>query len=85
MASCKLRGKTPKPSERLQKELRRMHDTGEYSISNLGELFDVVRHASAPEPVKGQAPCVARAASFRRAVSSHVLRCGPHHAAFPIP
>src|SRR4051794_13615621 len=32
-ARGKLRGKRPKLSERQQRELRRMHDTGEYSIS----------------------------------------------------
>lgn len=42
-AKGKLRGKKPKLSERQQNELRRMHDTGEYSISDLGELFDVSR------------------------------------------
>src|ERR1700710_2238867 len=35
----KLRGKQPKLSDKQQKELRRMHDTGEYSISDLAELF----------------------------------------------
>jgi predicted DNA-binding protein YlxM (UPF0122 family) len=39
----KLRGKKPKLSERQQKELRRMHDTGEYSVSDLSELFSVSR------------------------------------------
>ena len=42
-AKGKLRGKTPKLSDRRQNELRRMHDTGEYSISDPGELFDVSR------------------------------------------
>jgi DNA invertase Pin-like site-specific DNA recombinase len=42
-ARGKLRGKRPKLSERQQKELRRMHDTGEYSISDLAELFSVSR------------------------------------------
>lgn len=42
-AKGKLRGKKPKLSERQQKELRRMYDTGEYSISELGELFSVSR------------------------------------------
>lgn len=37
----KLRGKKPKLSERQQKELRRMHDTGDYSISDLAELFSI--------------------------------------------
>src|SRR5215218_7177413 len=39
----KLRGKQPKLSEKQQKELRRMHDTGDYSISDLAELFSVAR------------------------------------------
>ena len=39
----KLRGKQPKLSDKRQKELRRMHDTGEYSISDLAELFAVSR------------------------------------------
>lgn len=42
-ARGKLKGKQPKLSERQQKELRRMHDTGEYSISDLSELFSVSR------------------------------------------
>ena len=39
----KLRGKQPKLSDRQQRELCRMHATGEYSISNLAELFTVSR------------------------------------------
>lgn len=42
-AKGKLRGKQPKLSDKQQKELRRMHDTGTYSISDLGELFGVSR------------------------------------------
>lgn len=42
-AKGKLRGKKPKLSERQQKELRRMHDTGDYSISDLAELFSISR------------------------------------------
>ena len=42
-AKGKLRGKKPKLSYRQQKELRRMHDTGEYSISDLAELFSISR------------------------------------------
>lgn len=42
-AKGKLRGKQPKLSDRQQKELRRMHDTGDYSISDLAELFTVSR------------------------------------------
>ena len=42
-ARGKLKGKKPKLSDRRQAELRRMHDTGAYSISDLAELFDVSR------------------------------------------
>ena len=42
-ARGKLRGKKPKLSDRQQKELRRMYDTGEYAISDLAELFSVSR------------------------------------------
>lgn len=39
----KLRGKQPKLSDRQQKELRRMRETGDYSISDLADLFSVSR------------------------------------------
>ena len=42
-AKGKLRGKQPKLSVKQQKELRRMHDGGNYSISDLAELFSVSR------------------------------------------
>ena len=42
-ARGKLRGKQPKLSDRQQRELCRMHVTGEYSISDLAELFSVSR------------------------------------------
>jgi len=42
-AKGKLRGKQPKLSEKQQKDLGRMHVTGEYSISDLAELFAVSR------------------------------------------
>jgi DNA invertase Pin-like site-specific DNA recombinase len=42
-AKGKLRGKQPKLSDKQQKELCRMHDTGAYSISDLAELFSVSR------------------------------------------
>ena len=42
-AKGKLRGKKPKLSDKQQKELRRMHDSGNYSISDLSELFSVSR------------------------------------------
>ncbi len=38
-----LRGKQPKLSDRQQRELCRMHATGEYSISDLAELFSFSR------------------------------------------
>src|SRR4051812_9298510 len=41
-ARGKLKGKQPKLSD-PQKELRRMHDAGDYSISDLAELFSVSR------------------------------------------
>ena len=42
-AKGKLRGKQPKLSDRQQRELCRMHATGEYSIRDLGEPFSVSR------------------------------------------
>jgi len=39
----KLRGKQPKLSDKQQKELCRMHATGDYSIGELGEVFAVSR------------------------------------------
>ena len=42
-ARGKLRGKQPKLSDQQQRELCRMHATGEYSISDLAELFSVSR------------------------------------------
>jgi DNA invertase Pin-like site-specific DNA recombinase len=42
-AKGKLKGKLPKLSAKQQKELCRMHATGEYSISDLAELFSVSR------------------------------------------
>ena len=42
-ARGKLRGNQPKLSDRQQRELHRMHATGEYSISDLAELFSVSR------------------------------------------
>ena len=42
-AKGKLHGKRPKLSDKQQKELCRMHGTGEYSISDLAEVFSVSR------------------------------------------
>ena len=42
-AKGKLRGKRPKLSDRQARELRRMHDTGGYSVSDLAEIFSVSR------------------------------------------
>lgn len=42
-ARGKLKGKAPKLSDKQQRELKRMHDTGDYSISDLAELFSVSR------------------------------------------
>jgi len=42
-AKGKLRGKQPKLSDKQHQELRRMYDTGKYSISDLAELFSISR------------------------------------------
>ena len=42
-AKGKLRGKQPKLSDKQQKELGRMYESGEYSISDLAEVFGVAR------------------------------------------
>ena len=42
-AKGKLRGKKPKLSPRQARELRRMYDTGEYSVSDLADVFSVSR------------------------------------------
>lgn len=42
-AKGKLRGKKPKLSDRQHKELQRMYGTGEYSISDLADLFAISR------------------------------------------
>ena len=42
-AKGKMRGKKPKLTEKQQKELRKMHKTGEHSISDLAEIFAVSR------------------------------------------
>ena len=42
-AKGKLRGKQPKLSSKQARELGRMHDTGNYSISDLAEVFGVSR------------------------------------------
>ena len=42
-ARGRLRGKKPKLSEKQGKELRRMYDAGEYSISDLADVFSVSR------------------------------------------
>ena len=42
-AKGKLRGKQPKLSDKQQRELTKMHATGDYSISDLAEVFSVSR------------------------------------------
>ena len=42
-AKGKLKGRRRKLSTRQQQELRRMYDTGEYSVSDLAELFSISR------------------------------------------
>ena len=42
-AKGRLRGKQPKLSDKQQKELGKMHGTGQYTISDLAELFSISR------------------------------------------
>lgn len=42
-AKGRLRGKQPKLSDKQQKELDRMHGTGQYTISDMAELFSISR------------------------------------------
>jgi DNA invertase Pin-like site-specific DNA recombinase len=42
-AQGKLKGRQPKLTPKQQRELKRMHETGEYTITDLGELFSVSR------------------------------------------
>ena len=42
-AKGKLRGKQPKLSSKQARELRRMYETGVYSVSDLAEVFAVSR------------------------------------------
>lgn len=42
-AKGKLRGKQPKLSGKQQQELKKMHGSGKYSISDLAELFSIAR------------------------------------------
>ncbi|WP_407052096.1 recombinase family protein [Methyloraptor flagellatus] len=59
-AKGKLKGKPPKLNERQHKELRRMYDTGEYSINDLAELFGVAKptvyRTLKREPGEGRKP-----------------------------
>ena len=81
-ARGKLRGKQPKLSDRQQRELCRMHATGEYSISDLAELCSVqdqpsiahstgalplsVRSCPLPESTRNGQPYEATAMAFRQ-------------------
>ena len=42
-ATGRLKGRVPKLSARQQRELARMHATGDYTIAELAELFSVSR------------------------------------------
>jgi len=74
-AKGKLRGKSPKLSDKQQKELRRMHETGDYSISDLAEVFTVSRptvyrtlgRQSPPhnDQIKGACPLIEEPRPFR--------------------
>ncbi|MBY0442321.1 MAG: helix-turn-helix domain-containing protein [Mycobacteriaceae bacterium] len=42
-AKGRLKGRQPKLTAKQQKELGRMHDAGEYTVTDLAELFKVSR------------------------------------------
>ena len=42
-AEGRLKGRQPKLSPKQQRELNRMHGTGDYTITDLGELFSASR------------------------------------------
>jgi DNA invertase Pin-like site-specific DNA recombinase len=42
-AKGRLKGRAPKLSSRQQRELGRMHATGDYTVAELAELFNVSR------------------------------------------
>ena len=54
-ARGKLRGKKPKLSARQARELRRMYDTGDYSVSDLADVFSVSR-PTVYRPFSGNQP-----------------------------
>ncbi len=60
----KLRGKQPKLSDKQQKELRRMHETGDYSIGDLAELFSISRPTVYRTLARQVGGAVARAAEI---------------------
>lgn len=60
-AKGRLKGRAPKLSPRQQRELARMHATGDYTIIDLAELFDVSRPTvyrtlASPTPPPSQQP-----------------------------
>jgi DNA invertase Pin-like site-specific DNA recombinase len=59
-AKGKLRGKQPKLSARQQRELLRMHGTGEYTIADLAEVFTVSRTTVYRTVQRGSTPDKAR-------------------------
>lgn len=42
-AKGRLKGRQPKLSSKQQTELRRMHNSGDYTITDLAELFGISR------------------------------------------
>ena len=77
-AKGKLRGKQPKLSDRQQRELCRMHATGEYSISDLAELFSVSRPTVYRTLNRRLSPLAYDPAPYRnRPVPHHSYPAGP--------
>jgi hypothetical protein len=82
-AKGKLRGKKPKLSDRQQKELGRMHKTGEYSISDLAELFSISRPTVYRTRGRQPAETVANAARASADDPTYAIRWGRQHISQP--
>jgi hypothetical protein len=71
-AKGRLRGRQPKLSIKQQAELRRMHATGDYSITDLADVFSVSRpRCTAPFSPSGQRHRVARPEADRHRRQTH--------------
>jgi hypothetical protein len=79
-AKGKLRGKQSKLSDKQQNDLRRMHDTGDYSINDLAEVFFGLPTYRLPNPEPCQIaikkPChLSTKVTKNRSIFRAKLRC----------